>query len=74
MDKEIRKLIELNLIRDIQIEMLKQKKEGMIINEEIINKILKDLEEGEVTDCTECGKEHDESKSCLEAGAVRLNV
>lgn len=44
MQKEIRKLIELNLIRDIQIKILKQKEEGMIINEEIINEILRDLE------------------------------
>lgn len=25
-------------------------------------------------DCTECGKEHDPNKSCLEAGVEKLNV
>lgn len=25
-------------------------------------------------ECTECGKEHDPDKSCLEAGVERLNV
>lgn len=44
MTPEIRKLIELSLIRDIQIKLLDSKLEGNIINEEIVNQILKDLE------------------------------
>jgi len=37
-------LIKLNIIRDIQISILKKKEEGMIISEEIINEILFDIE------------------------------
>lgn len=39
-----KRLIILNTIRDIQIAMLRKRKEGLIINEEIINEILLDIE------------------------------
>ena len=41
---EIRNLIIKIVIRDIQLEILKAKKEGMIINEEVINAILIKIE------------------------------
>ncbi len=44
MNEELEKLIQKSLIRDIQIKLIESKLEGNIIDEEIINQILKDLE------------------------------
>lgn len=44
MTSEIEKLIQKSLIRSIQIKLLEAKQEGMIISEDIINTILRDLE------------------------------
>ena len=33
-----------------------------------------ELEEKGLIDCPECEKQHDENISCLEAGAIRMNV
>ena len=38
-------LIKKCVIRDVQIKLLEEKEQGQIINETIINKILKDLED-----------------------------
>lgn len=43
-EKKIKKLIQLNLIRDIQLAMLKIKGSGLIISEEIMNEILVKIE------------------------------
>lgn len=42
--KTIENLIKLNVIREIQLEMLKAQKKGFIISEEIINVILAKIE------------------------------
>lgn len=44
MDKTLKKLIQLNLIRDIQLAMLMRKEKGLIINETEINEILSEIE------------------------------
>lgn len=45
MTKETENIIKKIVIRDIQIKILDEKMEGQIINEEIINQILKDIED-----------------------------
>jgi len=50
MNKEIEKLIVKNTIREIQIAILKEKQEGMIINENIINEILSNIENADIGD------------------------
>lgn len=45
MINEIEKLIKKIVLRDVKLKMLEQKEEGQIINEDIINQILKDLED-----------------------------
>lgn len=43
-------------------------KNGLLTQEE------KERLEGEIELCQECEREHKESMSCTEAGAIRLNV
>ena len=62
MDKKIRSLIVKNVIRDIQLKLLKQKDEGMIINEQVINEILAEIEEAEIDEGGEEITEEDEEK------------
>ncbi|HCR36341.1 TPA: hypothetical protein DIU22_04880 [Candidatus Woesebacteria bacterium] len=62
MDKEIKKLIIINTIRDIQLSLLKEKQKGLIINEDIVNDILFNIENAEIGDRAdeEYQKEKDE--------------
>jgi hypothetical protein len=45
MNKEIEILIQKNILRDIELKMLDRELEGMIISKEVMQEILKEIED-----------------------------